>query len=58
MTWKKILLFIIVVILIIKNMIITNINDWDKNTSLDLKVYVKPDENSTEIVMPNLLKIR
>ena len=48
----------IVVLIIIKNMIMTNIYDWDNNTSLDLKVYVKPDENSTEIIMPNLLKIR
>ena len=46
MTWKKILLLIIVVVLIIKNMIITDIDDWDNGTSLDLKVYIKPEENT------------
>lgn len=56
MTWKKILLLIIVVVLIIKNMIITDIDDWDNGTSLDLKVYIKPEEN-TKIIQPNLLKI-
>ena len=56
MTWKKILLLIIVVVLIIKNMIITDIDDWDNATSLDLKVYIKPDEN-TKFIQPNLLKI-
>ena len=58
-TWKKILFIMIVVVLIIRNMIMrTDIYDWDSNTSLDLKVYVKPKESSTEIIMPNLLKFK
>ena len=58
-TWKKILVIMIVVVLIIRNRIIrTDIYDWDNNTSLDLKVYVKPNESSTEIIKPNLLKFK
>ena len=49
----------IVVVLIIRNMIMrTDIYDWDNNTSLDLKVYVKPKDSSTEIIKPNLLKFK
>ena len=58
-TWKKILVIMIFVVLTIRNRIIrTDIYDWDNNTSLDLKVYVKPKESSTEIIKPNLLKFK
>ena len=58
-TWKKILVIMIFVVLTIRNRIIrTDIYDWDNNTSLDLKVYVKPKESSTEIIKPNLLEFK
>ena len=59
LTWKKVFVIMIVVVLIIRNMIMrTDIYDWDNNKSLDLKVYVKPKESSTEIIKPNLLKFK
>ena len=53
---KKILLLIFVILFIIKNIIVTEIHDWDSNTSLDLKVYIKPNQKSY-IVQPKLSKI-
>ena len=57
MTWKKLCLFIFVIVLIIKNIIVTDIYDWDENTSLNLKIYIRPDEKSTDIIVPKLPKI-
>ena len=35
-------------LLVLKNiLIISDIYDWDINTSLDLKVYIKPHESTT-----------
>ena len=53
---KKNLLLIFVILFIIKNIIVTEIHDWDSNTSLDLKVYIKPNQKSY-IVQPKLSKI-
>ena len=55
-TWKKIFILIFIILFIIKNIIVTEIHDWDSNTSLDLKVYVKPNQKSY-IVQPKLSKI-
>ena len=57
MTWKKLCLFIFVIVLIIKNIIVTDIYDWDENTSLNLKIYIRPEEKLTDIIVPKLPKI-
>ena len=55
-TWKKFFILIFIILFIIKNIIVTEIHDWDSNTSLDLKVYIKPNQKSY-IVQPKLSKI-
>ena len=57
MTRKKLCLFIFVIVLIIKNIIVTDIYDWDENTSLNLNVYIRPEEKLTDIIVPKLPKI-
>ena len=56
-TWKKLCVFMFVIVLIIKNIIVTDIYDWDENTSLNLNVYIKPEEKLTDIIVPKLPKI-
>ena len=55
-TWKKIFILIFIILFVIKYIIVTEIHDWDSNTSLDLKVYIKPNQKSY-IVQPKLSKI-
>ena len=55
-TWKKIFILIFIILFVIKNIIVTEIHDWDSNTSLDLKVYIKPNQKSY-LVQPKLSKI-
>ena len=46
-----------VIVLIIKNIIVTDIYDWDEKTSLILKIYIRPEEKLTDIIVPKLPKI-
>ena len=55
-TWKKFFISIFVILFLMKNIIVTEIHNWDSNTSLDLKVYIKPNQKSY-IVQPKLSKI-
>ena len=55
-TLKKIFISIFVILFLMKNIIVTEIHDWDSNTSLDLNVYVKSNQKS-HIVQPKLSKI-
>ena len=55
-TLKKIFISIFVILFLIKNIIVTEIHDWDSNTSLDLNVYIKSNQKSY-IVQPKLSKI-
>ena len=50
----SIILVTVFSLLVLKNIIIiSDIYDWDINTSLDLKVYIKPHE-STTLVYPKI----
>ena len=55
-TLKKIFISIFVILFLMKNIIVTEIHDWDSNTSLDLNVYTKANQKSY-IVQPKLSKI-
>ena len=53
-SFRIIFLVFLVFLLLSKCLIITDIHNWDSNTSLDLKVYIKPNEPTT-LINPNIV---